>query len=82
MTVIALFPPGVHDIVVDPSDDVLCEVRCTGCDWSMPAHTGNPVEIRWAKQAGYAHAARLRLPGPCHEACVDEPGCLYDGDET
>lgn len=84
MTVIPLFPPGVHDIVVDPPNGGLCEVRCTGCDWSVPAHTDNDEEIRWAKGAGHLHAAKHRL-GPCHEACYDEQGhtegCLYEGDE-
>ena len=77
---IALFPPGVHDIVVDPSNGVLSEVRCTGCAWSVPVHADQPDEIRWAKLAGYEHAAKHGRV-LCHDECVDEPGCLYDGDE-
>lgn len=77
MTVIPLFPPGVHDIVAEEGDDGVTRITCSAGDW-LTVHARTPEEIRWARLSGYDHAARHRQ-GLCHDACLDTEGCLYEG---
>lgn len=83
MTVIPLFPPGVHDIVSNDIGDGLTEFVCSAGDYvGAVAHTDKPEEMRMAFGATVsAHAVKYRRR-LCHEACVDEPECLYDGEVT
>lgn len=82
MTVIALFPPGVHDAVVEHVADDVSRISCSEGDWlTVDAHTRD--EIRWVFAAHALHARQHR--GMCHPACYDQDGqtdgCLYEGDE-
>ena len=80
--VIPLFPPGVHDIVVNDLGDGRTEFVCAAGDYAgVVAHTGQPAEMRQARVIAYEHAARHRRV-PCHAECVEEPECVYDGETS
>lgn len=86
--IVPVFPPGVHDIISRPcgtgieTGRPITEFVCSAGDYAgIEAHTDSPEEMRWARVVAYEHAARHRRR-PCHTACVDEPECLYDGDQS
>lgn len=76
--VIPLFPPGVHDIETVEADG-LTTYRCAMGDWTIDVRSLLPSVHRWVRLSAYDHAARHRRV-PCHQECVEEPDCLYDGE--
>ena len=61
MTVIALFPPGVHDLISEKGDDGVTRLSCSEGDW-LTVDARTRADIAWVRAAHVDHARTHRLP--------------------